>query len=126
MDRIIIVRDIVATRALEINCFSTTDDRISCCISLQIKREDVDFHQYYSNGRQEELKDRMDKKLYPPRCKARVKANNKSFFITSMKKISIQVTCKAKCIDGGNIDIPCIKNGMDIINILDSIINFNF
>ena len=51
------------------------------CYLSQIKQGDVDFHQYYSNGKLEELKNRMDRKEYPPRCKATVVAKHKNFFV---------------------------------------------
>lgn len=40
----------------------------------QIKQKEVDFHQYYKNGRDEELKYRMGQKCYPPCCKIEVQA----------------------------------------------------
>ena len=55
----------------------------------------------------------MDQKQYPPRCKARVNAKNKDFF-TKSRSISFQITCNGKCTNRGKIDIPWIKNGMDI------------
>ena len=51
----------------------------------------------------------MDQKLYPPRCKARVKAKHESFFESS-KAIDYQVTNDKKCING-KIIIPR-NNGM--------------
>ena len=51
----------------------------------------------------------MDQKLYPPRCKARVKAKLESFFKSS-KAIDYQITNDKNCVDG-KIDIPP-NNGM--------------
>ena len=78
-------------------------------LSLQIKQEDIDFHQYYSSGRLEELKFRMDQKLYPPRRKARVKAGHKSFFESS-RTLDYQLVC-GKSYISGKIIIPR-SNGM--------------
>ena len=76
-------------------------------LSSQIIQEDIDFHQYYSNGRLEDLKFRMDEQLYPPRRKARVQAKHKSFFESS-KSLDFQLTCGKKCING-KIIIPGSK-----------------
>ena len=76
-------------------------------ILSQIKQEDIDFHQYYTNGRLEDLKLRMDKRLYPPRRKARVQAKHKSFFKLS-KSIDYQLVCDKRCISG-KIIIPSGK-----------------
>ena len=84
---------------------------ICTSISSQIKQEDVDFHQYYSNGRLEVLKYRMDEKLYPPRRKARVQAKHKHFFEKS-KSVNFQLICGKKCTNG-KIIIPG-SNGMYI------------
>ena len=73
----------------------------------QIKQEDVDFHQYYNNYNVEELKQRMDDKQYPPRCKARIKAKSEYFFTVSGKIMNYQVTCNTKCTNKGKIVIPC-------------------
>ena len=85
----------------------------SCLVQLynisQIGREDVDFHQYYTNGRLEDLKFRMDQKLYPPRCKARVQAKHSSFFESS-KSLDYQLACDKKCISTGKIIIPSSNN----------------
>lgn len=81
------------------------------CVS-QIRREDVDFHHYYGDDELlEDLKQRMDQKLYPPRCKARV-VTNKDFFAKS-RSIIFQVLCNAKCTYRGKITIPSHKNGMN-------------
>ena len=52
----------------------------------------------------------MDQKLYPPRCKARVKAQHKSFFESS-KSLDFQLVFDKKCING-KIIIPCCRRGM--------------
>ena len=49
----------------------------------------------------------MDQNLYPPRCKARVKAKHESFFKSS-KTIDYQLTNDKKCI-AGKIIIPSNK-----------------
>jgi len=72
----------------------------------QIKQQEVDFHQYYSNDKLEELKCKMDKKLYPPRCKVKVQAKHKDFFKSS-RSINFKITCNTKCTNKGKIDIPC-------------------
>lgn len=72
--------------------------------SLQIRQEDIDFHQYYTNGRREDLKFRMDHGLYPPRRKVRVQANQESFFESS-KSLDFHLVCGQKCING-KIIIP--------------------
>ena len=79
-------------------------------VHSQIKQEDVDFHQYYSNGKLEELKNRMDRKEYPPRFKATVIAKHKSFFAKAHRKIIIQSTCNAKFSYKGKISIPCTSS----------------
>ena len=80
------------------------------CYLSQIEQGDVDFHQYYSNGKLEELKNRMDQKEYPPRCKATVVAKHKNFFVKAHRKINVQCTCKANCSYKGKISIPCTNN----------------
>ena len=70
---------------------------------MQIRQQDIDFHQYYSNGRLEELKFRMDQKLYPPRRKARVKAGHKGFFKSS-RSLDYQLVCGKSYV--GKITIP--------------------
>ena len=47
----------------------------------------------------------MDQNLYPPRCKARVKAKHESFFRSS-KAIDYQLTNDKKCIAGKIIISP--------------------
>ena len=71
----------------------------------------MDFHQYYTNGRLEDLKFRMDQKLYPPRRKARVQAKHTSFFESS-NSLDFQLVCDKKCISTGKIIIPSSNNGM--------------
>ena len=71
---------------------------------MQIIQEDIDFHQYYSNGRLEELKFRMDQKLYQPRRKARVRAGHKSFFESS-RSLDYQLIFGKNYISG-KITIP--------------------
>lgn len=84
-------------------------------VSLQIRREDVDFYKYYDKGKLKELKHRMDHRQYPPRCKAKVIANShNSFFTKSSKKITVQCICNAKCSYKGKISIPCTKIGMNV------------
>jgi len=79
-------------------------------LQLQIRKEDVDFHQYYDTDRLEDLKFRMDQKLYPPRRKARVQAKHRSFFESS-KSLDFQLVFDKKCING-KIIIPCCRRGM--------------
>ena len=83
------------------------------CLLSQIRQEDVDFHQYYRNRKLKELKKRMERKQYPPRCSTKVNATNKHFFTKSQRSISFQITCNAKCVYRGKILIPC-SNGMYI------------
>ena len=79
-------------------------------VRSQIKKEDVDFHQYYSNDELEILKYKMDQKQYPPRCEAIVTAKHKNFFDKSSWKIIIQCMCNAKFSYKGKISIPCISS----------------
>ena len=78
------------------------------CLS-QIKQKDVDFHQYYSNSKLDELKYRMDQKEYPPRCKATVIAKHKNFFVKAHRKIVIRCTCNTSSYEG-TIFIPCTSS----------------
>ena len=80
---------------------------------LQIKKQDVDFYQYYySDDSLKELKQKMDWKQYPPRCKAKVTANCNDFFIKSTRTINFQILCGTKCAIKGKIVIPSSNNGM--------------
>lgn len=81
----------------------------------QVRQEDVDFHQYYTKGRLEDLKFRMDQKLYPPRRKARVQAKHACFFESS-RSLDFRLVCGKKCINAGKIIIPSSNNGMLILN----------
>ena len=76
---------------------------------LQIRKEDIDFHQYYTNGRLEDLKLLMDEKLYPPRRKARVQAKHNSFFESS-NAVDYCLVFDKKCIPG-KIITPCHNYG---------------
>ena len=49
----------------------------------------------------------MDRKEYPPRCKATVVAKNKSFFAKAHRKIIIQCANHSY---KGKISIPCTSN----------------
>ena len=75
----------------------------------QIEQKDIDFHEYYTNGKLDDLKYRMDRKLYPPRRKARVQAKHSSFFESS-KTLDYCLTFSKKCITG-KIIIPCHNIG---------------
>ena len=77
----------------------------------QVRQENVDFHRYYTNGGLEDLKFRMDQKLYPPRCKARVQAKHTQFFESS-RGLDFRLVCGRKCISSGKIIIPSSNNGM--------------
>ena len=83
----------------------------------QIKQGDVDFHQYYSNGKLEDLKYRMDQKQYPPRCKVTVVAKHKNFFVKAHRKITIQCTCNTKYSYKGKVSIPCTSDEGIIITL---------
>ena len=72
----------------------------------QIKQNDVDFHQYYKNGKLEELKCRMDNKCYPPRCKVKIQAKHKDFFAKSSRNVKFYLKCNAHTYEG-MIAIPC-------------------
>lgn len=80
-------------------------------LSSQIKQEEVDFHQYYSNGKLAELKYRMGQKQYPPRCRVKVVANDAKFFAKS-KKIKFQCTSNLTYSYEGTIHIPHTTRGM--------------
>ena len=63
----------------------------------------------------------MDEKQYPPRCKARVIAKHKNFFVKPSRKIKVRCTCKEKCFYKRKMPIPySSSNGMNVFNSLNT------